>query len=94
MLDISLRGLLLRTDDDWQPVLDDKIQAKVHLDDADCCIEIDGEVVHIEDNQIGVHCTGLDLDSAGRLRRLVELNLADPALLERELQELVRPPLS
>lgn len=94
VLDISLRGLLLRTDDEWRPALGDTMRAKVHLDEADCCIMLDGEVAHIEDRQVGVHCIGLDLDSAGRLRRLVELNLADPGLLERELQELVRTPAS
>jgi hypothetical protein len=34
-------------------------------------------------------CESIDLDSITHLRRLVELNAGDPALLERELTALV-----
>ncbi|MFG5410056.1 hypothetical protein ABXN37_20595 [Piscinibacter sakaiensis] len=46
-------------------------------------------VRHAEDGEIGLACTGLDLDSATHLRRLIALNLGDPALAERDLQALV-----
>ena len=53
-----------------------------------CCIDIEGEVAHVEGSRIGLQCLVLDLESASTLRRLVELNLADPELLERNLAEL------
>ena len=37
----------------------------------------------------GLHCLAIDIDSVTHLRRLVELNLGDPALLEREVSALV-----
>jgi hypothetical protein len=42
----------------------------------------------VENNLVGLEITSMDLDSATNLRRLVELNLADPSLLERELSQL------
>ena len=91
VMDISLRGLLLRCDSaESMPQAGEMARARVRLDDGDCCIEVEGTVAHVEDRQIGIHCTKLDLESAARLRRLVELNLADSELLERELTQLIR----
>lgn len=49
---------------------------------------MDGTVVHCEDGHLGFRCDHIDLDSISHLKRLVELNLSDEALLERELSEL------
>jgi hypothetical protein len=90
VVDISLRGALLELHDDWRPALGDAVNARITLDDGDnCCIYAEGEVAHLEHNRIGLHCLIMDLDSASNLRRLVELNLADPDLLERNLVELI-----
>ena len=48
-----------------------------------------GTVVHIDDQQIGLRCDSIDLDSITHLRRLVELNSGDPAELEREISALI-----
>lgn len=45
-------------------------------------------VVHHENDHIGFKTEHMDLDTATNLRRLVELNLGDENLLERELSEL------
>jgi hypothetical protein len=90
VVDISLRGALLEINDDWRPMLGDAVNARIALDDSDnCCIYAEGEVAHLEGNHVGLHCLIMDLDSASNLRRLVELNLADPELLERNLAELI-----
>jgi hypothetical protein len=60
------------------------------LDGEQHLIEMSGEVMHVAGRRIGVRCSGLDLDSARRLRRMVELNLDDHRLLERDLAELIR----
>ena len=44
--------------------------------------------MHIEDDHTGYRCEHIDLDSISHLRRLVELNLGDPDILDRELSEL------
>ena len=90
VLDISLRGLLFQADGDWYPALGAPVRASVQLDDDPASvIQMDGEIAHVEGDRIGLRCISIDLESAGRLRRLVELNLADHRLLERNLVELV-----
>jgi hypothetical protein len=91
VVDISLRGLLVEIGSAAVlPRQGDAAHARIHLSDPEPCIELDGTIAHVEPGQLGLHCTTLDLDSAARLRRLVELNLADDRLLERELGELIR----
>ena len=89
MLDVSLRGLLFVADNDWHPAPGTTIKAQIQLDGEAHRIDIDGLIAHVKGNHVGVRCTNLDLDSARSLRRLVELNLADQALLERNLSQLV-----
>ena len=89
VLDISLRGLLFLSTADAQPQHGDQAKAHIKLDDELCCIDLVGEVAHVQGRRIGMHCTSMDLDSAAKLRRMVELNLADNALLERELTQLI-----
>ena len=88
-LDLSLRGLLLESTDRWQPQTGSPVRVRIRLDDDTCCIDMDGTVAHVEGGHIGIRLAGVDIDSAARLRRMVELNLGDHDLLERELTELV-----
>ncbi|VAX04921.1 hypothetical protein MNBD_GAMMA20-584, partial [hydrothermal vent metagenome] len=45
---------------------------------------------HSENDHIGFRCEHIDLESISHLRRLVELNLGDAKLLDRELSALTR----
>jgi hypothetical protein len=89
--DISLRGLLCQAIGELPPglVSGAPVHARVQLDREACAIELDGEVAHIAGRQLGIHCHSMDVEDAARLRRLVELNLADTTLLERELSQLL-----
>ena len=49
---------------------------------------MDVEIAHRENDELGLNCKDIDVDSITHLRRLVELNLGDPELLERELSAL------
>lgn len=87
--DISFKGALVATPVDWELaqskapfVLNIRIDEETH-------IRFVATLKHTEADQLGFHCENMDLDSASYLRRLVELNLGDPALLERELSLLV-----
>jgi len=90
LLDISLKGALVSLSDSWQPEVGNETQARINLGDEgnDYLIVLHARVAHVDDNEVGLEILSLDLDSATILRRLVELNLADPALLERELEQL------
>jgi hypothetical protein len=53
-------------------------------------ITMSGEVAHLAGDQVGMLCRSIDLDSMTHLRQLIELNLGDPALLEREFKALAQ----
>lgn len=88
VLDVSLRGLLFVVNDGWRPEPGTDIVAHVALDEQST-IDMNGQIAHVEGDHIGLNCTRVDLEDASKLRRMVELNLADNTLLERELAELV-----
>ena len=91
VLDLSLKGALITA------------PAQAHLQPAPLCqltlalaetgnhIAMSAEVAHVEGLHAGLLCRGIDLDSVTHLRRLIELQLGDPALLERDLAELTHP---
>ena len=85
--DLSLKGCLLQTPVDCR--LDPQQTFRVAITLAED-VEIGMEVVpiHQHGNLAGFRCVEIDLDGITELRRLVELNLGDPALLERDLREL------
>lgn len=89
VLDLSLKGALIRLPADT-PIKDDTICVlHVHLNELDDKISMEARVAHVEGRYAGLLCQAIDIDSVTHLRRLVELNLGDPALLERELSALI-----
>ncbi len=93
LVDISLRGALVTRPDGWTGKRDDACHLRLLLAEDGTALDLDVRVAHVEDDRIGCEIVHLDVDSASHLRRLMELNLGDPALLERELGELlVSPP--
>lgn len=91
LLDVSLKGALLKYSSDEHPLnTGDQIDLVFSLDDAgELQIKMHGEVTHREGGHVGVRCLEIDLDSATELRRLVEINLGDPEMLERELAAMI-----
>lgn len=88
--DISLKGALVETAQPIANAFKGKTCRMVLLlgDDGEH-IAMEGRVVHQEDQFMGIECQHIDLDSMINLRRLVELNMGDAALLERELAEVL-----
>ncbi|WP_085726105.1 PilZ domain-containing protein [Pseudomonas sp. R37(2017)] len=88
LIDLSLKGLLIERPvpwlgNPWQDFLVD-----IHLsEEAD--ITMDVQLAHDNHGQLGFTCLHISLESIERLRRLIELNLADPQELERELGALI-----
>lgn len=56
---------------------------------TDIHIAMAGELAHVEAGHAGVLCRSIDLESITHLRRLIEVNLGDPAASERELKALI-----
>ncbi len=89
LIDISLKGALVGQPQDWRGVHGDRFILEIELgDNADVVISMDVQAVHIEKGQIGCECLDIDVDSISHLRRLLELNLGNADLLERELSAL------
>lgn len=87
LLDLSLKGALIAAPADWLEDSAATCQLELRLG-GDVVICMDGTVVHCENGHLGFRCDHIELDSIIHLKRLVELNLGDEALLERELSEL------
>jgi len=88
VLDISLKGLLIELPDNFSADLNAPFEASILLTDHGTAIVMALELKHREDDQLGFRCQYIDLESATHLRRLVELNLGDDTLLQRELARL------
>ncbi|MDF0751204.1 PilZ domain-containing protein [Marinobacter sp. 71-i] len=89
VLDISLKGVLVKRPEGWNVPLKQPCEVIIHLDDQETGIVMAVELRHIEEERLGFKCQYIDLESATHLKRLVELNLGDQALLEREFAHLI-----
>ena len=89
VLDISLKGALVHSSKPFEISTGVPAVLQMRLDEMGTMIRMAGPIVRSQDGVLGVSCQEIDLDSITHLRRLVELNLGDEALLERELSHLV-----
>lgn len=89
LLDISLKGVLITRPDNWQGKVGEYYSLELTLDSTDAVISMDIVVMHEDDERIGCKCEHIDLESISHLRRLVELNIGDETILDRELHALI-----
>jgi pSer/pThr/pTyr-binding forkhead associated (FHA) protein len=87
LADISLHGALIHTPADFEPTEDAQYRLDIHLEGGPDIV-MDVHIAHQESGVTGLRCDDIDVDSITHLRRLVELNLGDLELLERELSAL------
>ena len=85
--DISLKGILVIRPADWDGDPARLFDARISLG-AGIEVQMEVELTRAEGDQLGFICRHIDLDSISHLRRLVELNLGDEELLERDLTAL------
>jgi len=85
--DLSLKGALIRPAGGEPLPMGAQGVLKIRLGEPGegVMIRMLVTLVHHEGSLYGVACREIDLDSITHLRRLVELNLGDESLLEREL---------
>lgn len=88
VVDLSLKGVLVRRPAGWRGLPDEGVLVDIQLAPSESRIRLHAAVAHIEPDYIGLYCRHIDVESASHLRRIVELNLGDAALLERELSML------
>jgi len=87
--DLSLKGALVSVARHPLPGLGERCVLELELDGGGAAIRMEGEIAHAADGRIGLVCREIDLDSLTHLRRLLELNLGDSQLMNRELSALL-----
>lgn len=90
ILDLSLKGALIRPVQPMFVNVGSNGVLHVRLDDGETDIRMRVTIVHHQSDAYGLASQEIDLDSATHLRRLVELNLGDESMLEREISLLSR----
>jgi hypothetical protein len=88
LLDLSLKGALLSTPEDFNLDSSAPMQLSFTLEGLEHPISMQGTIRHGDHHQLGFKTTKLDIDSATELRRLIELNISDETLLNRNLEAL------
>lgn len=87
LIDISLKGLLVQAPASWAVQMGDACIATLALGD-EILIHMNCTLLHQHGNRAGLRIDRIDMESIMHLRRLLELNLGDPELFERELSGL------
>lgn len=94
LIDISLKGLKISRPIDWLISNHVHFEITLMLAKNDIEIKIQSELKHFDDSVLGFQLMHIDVDSASHLHRLLELNLGDNTLLDREYHELISPNMS
>ncbi|WOT06028.1 PilZ domain-containing protein [Shewanella youngdeokensis] len=84
LLDISLNGALLELPLNFSPS-SKQLLLSFSIADSDIVVHMETELVHQKDHLLGLACRHIDVESISNLRRLIELNLGDADILDREL---------
>lgn len=88
LLDLSLKGLMIKRPAQWNGDITQAFEARIKLDDREHML-MQVELRHEEPEKLGFICQSVDIDSLTHLRNLVEHNLADRTELEREFHQLI-----
>ena len=89
LVDVSLQGALLERPSVWHPGEDRDYRLSFTLADSDIMLTLEVELSHEDDHRLGFYCHHIDIDSVSHLKRMIELNVGDEALLHRELEQLL-----
>lgn len=91
ILNIALKGVLLELDEEDPQILkepqitDEPVEFFFPLIEKEIEIRASAKIVHILKNQVGLQFIVIDALSMIHLRRLLELNTANPSLIASEL---------
>ncbi|WP_285163159.1 PilZ domain-containing protein [Shewanella goraebulensis] len=89
ILDLSINGALVSTPKGFIANQGKEVALSFLLPESDIVLSMDTILVHKEVNHLGLECHHIDLDSISHLKRIIELNIGDEAILQRELAQLI-----
>ena len=87
LVDISLKGVLIERPIEWNGKVGLRFRMDLRINNC-VIISMGVTTAHVMPHRIGFEWQKIDLDSFAELKRLVELNLGDPSILNRELSAL------
>ncbi len=87
--DLSLHGVLIEKPDTWYAPKGTEFTLALTLENSATKLDMSVAVAHIDEDFIGFECKNIDLDSISHLKRLIELNLGNSEILNRELSALI-----
>lgn len=88
LLDLSLKGALIHSEKPLPITPEQNFTLRIDLAGRSQRLVFDTSLVRAMDQDYGLRFDNIDLDTLTHLRRLMELNLGDENLLERELEQL------
>jgi hypothetical protein len=94
LIDVSFKGALVKKPDIFPSNETQPFTLSFRLANTEIDINMQVHRVHERDNCIGFTCDSIDIDSASHLRRLIELNVGNAELLNRDLEQLTIPEAS
>jgi hypothetical protein len=90
LYDISLNGALVTVNNTDKSLKGKLGTLEFSLSDGESIVTMHIAVVHEHNDETGLRCNAIDIDSVTHLRRLIELNLGDDEQLNKELSQLSR----
>ena len=88
LVDIALKGALVQVTPPQTLALQEKCRLVLPMTEDGEGVEMNGKIVHLEGDHVGIECQDIDVISLTRLRRLIELNTGDAELMNRDLANL------
>lgn len=90
LIDLSLKGALIKRPDDCAIELNQHAQIMFPLSHSTEAISMDVRIAHLSRAHIGMESIKIDLYSMAHLRKLIELNSGQKELFDRELSSLLK----
>ncbi len=87
LIDVSLKGALCRRPEAWDGRMDKMYRLELRLPGGSR-ISMNAVAANADGNAIGFEWSKIDFDSFAHLKRLIELNIGDPELMNREISAL------
>jgi c-di-GMP-binding flagellar brake protein YcgR len=85
LLDISLQGALIQGKGTIPFETGSICELSIHLLDSEITMQFDVNLVHRENNRLGFKFIGEDTETMTHLKRLLELNIGSPEILDKEI---------
>lgn len=88
LIDLSFRGALLNCEH-LQVEANTLVHVHIHIPQSQKDLQLEAKVVRHSGSIYALQIDSLDIESMSELRRMIELNIGNDDLLQRELEQLL-----